>query len=56
MAHKRVGTDKSRNLAMAKKVLSDKHTGKKKSELTDADVAEYVKELMVSELGVEDDS
>ena len=56
MAHKRVGTEKSRNLAMAKKVLSDKHIGKKKSELTDADVAEYVKTLMVNDLGVEDDS
>jgi hypothetical protein len=56
MAHVRVGTDKSRSLAMAKKVLSDKHAGKKKSELTDADVAEYVKTLMVNDLGIEDDS
>ena len=54
MAHKRLGTPQSRSLANTKKVLAEKHKDKTKSQLTDADVIEYVREIMANELLVKE--
>jgi hypothetical protein len=54
MAHKRLGTPQSRSLANTKKVLAEKHKDKTKSQLTDADVIEYVKEVMSNDLSIPD--
>ena len=54
MAHKRLGTPQSRSLANKKKVLAEKHKAKNKSQLTDADVIEYIKEVMVNDLSIAD--
>lgn len=54
MAQKRLGTPQSRSLANTKKVLAEKHKDKTKSQLTDADVLEYIKEVMANDLAIAD--
>ena len=52
MAQKRLGTPQSRSLANTKKVLAEKHRDKTKSQLTNDDVIEYVKEVMANDLSI----
>jgi len=52
MAHKRLGTPQSRSLANTKKVLAEKHKDKTKSQLTDADIIEYIREVMANDLSI----
>lgn len=49
MAQKRIGNDTSRDLGRRKNILKEKHKGKRKDQLTNADVFEYVKEIMANE-------
>ena len=54
MAQKRTSNIKEVDLKFKKDALKEKFKDKKKSQLSDADVAEYVKELMANDLGLEE--
>lgn len=54
MTRKRIGADKTRDKASRMKALKAKHAGKTKSQLNNADVFEFAREIMANKFDLPD--